>query len=93
MQLSEAIIKGVANALSLEELIERHTDAVLQMLANPSAIVSASTGAGASYTKSIQMTASELVELLTYAINYKQSGTITNDGSQILDLVVMNPYR
>lgn len=93
MELSQAIIKGVADALTLDELKERHTDAVLQMLANPAAIVSASTGAGASYTKSIQMTAAELVELLTYAINYKQYGIISSDGSQILDLVIMNPYR
>ena len=93
MELSEAVIKGVAEALTFEELKERHTEAVLQMLANPAAIVSASTGAGASYTKAIQMTASELVELLTYAINYKQHGIISSDGSQILDLVVINPYR
>lgn len=93
MELSEAVIKGVAEALTIEELKERHTDAVLQMLANPAAIVSASTGAGASYSKQIQMTASELVELLTYAMNYKQYGIISSDGSQILDLVVINPYR
>lgn len=93
MELSEAIIKGVANALTIEELKERHTEAVLQMLSNPSAIVSASTGAGASYTKQIQMTAQELVELLTFAINYKTYGVISNDGSQIMDIVVLNPYR
>lgn len=93
MELSEAVIKGVAEALTLEELKERHTNAVLQMLANPAAIVSASTGAGASYTKAIQMTAAELVELLTYAINYKLYGVISNSGSQIMDVVVLNPYR
>lgn len=93
MELSEAVIKGVAEALTLEELKERHTDAVLQMLANPAAIVSASTGAGASYTKAIQMTAAELVELLTYAINYKTYGVISNSGAQIMDIVLLNPYR
>jgi hypothetical protein len=81
MELSEAIIKGVSDALTLEELKERHTNAVLQMLANPAAIVSATTGGGASYTKSIQMTAAELVELLTYAINYKTNGVISNSGA------------
>lgn len=93
MELSEAVIKAVADTLTIEELKERHTEAVLQMLANPSQIVSASTGAGASYSKAIQMTAAELVELLTYAINYKQYGIISSNGSQILDLVVLNPYR
>lgn len=93
MEFSEAIIKGVADALTLEELKERHTDAVLQMLANPAAIVSATTGSGASYTKAIQMTAAELVELHTYAMNYKTYGTITNSGSNIMDLVILNPYR
>jgi len=29
MELSEAVIKGVAEALTFEELKERHTDAVL----------------------------------------------------------------
>ena len=93
MELTEAVIKGVADALTLEELKERHTDAVLNMLANPAAIVSATTGGGASYSKAIQMTAAELVELLTYALNYKIYGCITNSGSQIMDVVVLNPYR
>lgn len=93
MEITEAIITAVAEALSIEELKERHTDAVLKMLSNPAQIVSASTGSGASYSKQIQMTAQELVELLTYAINYKMYGVISNSGSNIMDIVVLNPYR
>ena len=93
MEITEAIITAVAEALSIEELKERHTEAVLKMLSNPSQIVSASTGSGASYSKQIQMTAQELVELLTYAINYKKYGVISNSGSNIMDIVVLNPYR
>lgn len=88
MELSESVIKGVAEALTIEELKERHKEAVLAMLDNPATIVTASTGAGASYSKQIQMTAQELVELLGYAINYKQYGIISSSGSNIMDVVV-----
>ena len=48
------------------------------MLANPEKIISASTGSGASYTKTVSMSASDLVELLTLALEYKKNGFVTS---------------
>lgn len=85
MDLSIITIKAVANLFTLSELHQELKNATLAMLQNPDAIVSASTGAGASYTKQLNMTATELVELLSLALEYKQTGSITNgSGSNIM---------
>lgn len=84
MEITTTIIKAVANTFpTTEALQEALNKAVSQMLENPDAIVSASTGAGASYSKQITMTAQDLVELLSYALEYKETGLITTDGSNI----------
>lgn len=88
MNLSIHIIKAVAQMYSIEELQTELQNAVKSMLENPERIVSASTGAGASYTKALNITAQELVELLSMALEYKQSnGVITNGGSNIMHFV------
>lgn len=71
MQLTETIIAAVAESFTAAELAEKKSEAVAAFLANPNAIVSASTGAGASYTKEISMTAQDAVELFSAALRYK----------------------
>ena len=88
MNLSIQIIKAVAQMYSIEELQTELQNAVKSMLENPERIVSASTGAGASYTKALNITAQELVELLSMALEFKQSnGVISNGGSNIMYFV------
>lgn len=77
MNLNEQVIKAVANIYSVEELETELQKAVTEMLANPEKIISASTGSGASYTKTVSMSASDLVELLGYALEYKKNGFVT----------------
>ena len=86
MNLSDTVIKAVANLYTVEELEQELANAVNEMLKNPDRIVSASTGAGASYTKALNMTSQELVELLTFAIEYKKNGFI-GGGSNIMSFV------
>ena len=78
MNLSENVIKAVANIYSVEELETELQKAVIEMLVNPEKIISASTGSGASYTKTVSMSASDLVELLTLALEYKKNGFVTS---------------
>lgn len=78
MNLNEQVIKAVANIYSVEELETELQKAVIEMLANPEKIISASTGSGASYTKTVSMSASDLVELLTLALEYKKNGFVTS---------------
>lgn len=72
MKLTTTLIASVANTYTLEELQQRHADAVAAMLDNPDSIVSASTGAGASYTRQINARPAELVELYAAALAHKQ---------------------
>lgn len=78
MNLSEQVIKAVANIFTVEQLETELQKAVVEMLANPEKIISASTGSGASYTKTVSMSASDLVELLTFALEYKKNGFVTS---------------
>jgi hypothetical protein len=84
MEISITLVKSVANLFTIDELQQKIQEATLQMLANPDAIVSASTGSGASYSKVINMRAQDIVELFTYALEYKQTGTLSAGGSNIM---------
>lgn len=92
MDLSVNIVRAVANLFSIEELQQNLHQATLALLENPDQIVSASTGAGASYTKQLNMRPQELVELLSCALEYKQSGGISTGGSNIMSAVTFFPY-
>lgn len=72
---------------SVEELQQNLQRATLALLENPDSIVSASTGSGASYSKQINMTAQDMVELFSYALEYKQTGSISTGGSNIMPAV------
>lgn len=93
MDLNITTISAVANIFTVDELQQNLKEATLKMLESPDAIISASTGAGASYTKQLNMTAQELVELLTYALEYKQTGTIASSGgNNIMPTITFFPF-
>lgn len=87
MNLSLNVIKAVANLYSLDELQIELQKATVSMLENPNAIISASTGSGASYQRMISMTAQDMVELLTYALEYKQTGSLSAGGNNIMPTI------
>lgn len=91
--LSEEVVIAVANLYSIEELQEELKSATLNLLSNPDRIISASTGAGASYTKALNMSPKDLVELLSYALKYKQYGEITTGGSNQWNVCVYSPFN
>lgn len=72
MKISLTIIRATAEAYSLEELRALRRDAVQRMAAEPAAIISASTGGGASYTQQLQMTPAEAVEFYQLCIDYAE---------------------
>lgn len=86
MNLSEQVIKSVASIFTVEQLETELNKAVMEMLANPEKIISASTGSGASYTKTVSMSASDLVELLGYALEYKKNGFVTS-GNNVFQVI------
>lgn len=88
MDLTETVIKAVANLYTLDELRAELETAIKKMIKDPNCIISASTGAGASYTKSLNMTSGELVELLSLAVEYKTRGYI-GSGSNIMNIVTL----
>lgn len=87
MEITETIIKGVALLYTVDELQTELRTAIQEMLANPERVTAASTGSGASYTKELMLSPAELVELLTFALEYKQTGTISAGESNIMDTV------
>lgn len=80
--ITEEIIIAIANAFSIEELQTKLTEATQAFLENPDRIISASTGSGASYSKSYNYLPQDLVTLYTYAIQYKQVGEISTSNNQ-----------
>lgn len=87
MNLSETTIKAIAELYTIEELKLNLNNAVQEMLQNPEKIISASTGSGASYTKTVTMSAVDMVELFSMAIEYKQNGFIGSSGNNIMRVV------
>jgi hypothetical protein len=92
MEITESVVKGISALYTVEELQTELQKAVKEMLENPERVVSASTGSGASYTKDLMISPQELVELLTYALEYKRTGVISNGGSNIMDTITFFPF-
>lgn len=86
MDLNFQVIKAVSSLYSIEELETELKKAVTDFLQNPERIVSASTGAGASYTKALNLSPQELVELLSACVDFKKNGAISS-GNNIFSIV------
>ena len=89
MKITYTIVKAVADSFpSLEALEEARAAAVAALLQNPDQIISASTGAGAAYTKRLNATPAELVELYEQAVRVRQGLPMLNDTTQVHPVVV-----
>lgn len=81
MTITKTLIIQTANAFSLDEL-KGKLQATIEKLAENEVIISASTGAGASYQLKERNKLTELVELYSSAVEYKENGTLnTASGS------------
>lgn len=72
MIITRALVRSIAGMYTLEQLQEKINSMILDLETNGSSIVSASTGAGASYTRKIEASREDLISLYTAAIDYKQ---------------------
>lgn len=93
MTITHEIITSVASLYTLSELREELKNAVTNLLQNPDRIISASTGAGASYTKALNISSQEYVELLSYALQFKETGEISTGGSNQWHVAVYYPFN
>ena len=87
--ITEAVVTSIAELFTLAELQEKLREATINLLENPERIVSATTGSGASYSKSMNFYPQELVELYSQAIQYKQAGELSTGGSNSWDVMVI----
>ena len=93
MKLTFTIIEAVADSFPSVESLQAARDAAVQaMLQNPDQIVTAATGAGASYTKRINATPAELVELYSMALRYKQGLPLESGQTQVNNVMVFWPF-
>lgn len=93
MTISEELIIAIANTYTLSELHEKLKEATEQFLSNPDRIVSAATGSGASYNKQANFLPKDLVELYSFALNYKQFGSFTQGADNQFGVFVINPFN
>lgn len=93
MKLTMTIIEAVADSFPSVEALQEAKDAAVQaMLQNPDQIVTAATGAGASYTKRINATPAELVELYALALRVKKGEPIESSMTQVNHTMVFWPF-
>lgn len=71
MTITKDIIKSVADIYTVDQLREKIITIIHDMETNGSTIVSASTGAGASYTRRIEASREDLLALYQAALNFK----------------------
>lgn len=93
MIITSQIVESIASLYTLSELREELKNAVTNLLQNPDRIISASTGAGASYTKALNISPQEYVELLSCALQFKETGIISTGGSNQWNVVTFYPYN
>lgn len=71
MVITHALIVATANQYTVEELRAKIAALLQDVESNGSVITSASTGAGASYSRKTEASRLELIELYQAAIDYK----------------------
>ncbi len=71
MIITENLVKTIANMYTVEQLTMKITEMVSDLENNGSTIISASTGAGASYTRRIEASREDLISLYSAALDYK----------------------
>lgn len=92
MQITETIIRALSS-LPLEQ-VQANFDRCLQaFIANPDKIISATDGAGQSYSKSLSGTAQEMVELWQEVLDYKNGIDSPGDTQIFNNLIIQVPNR
>lgn len=87
MNISLPLVKAIAAIYTEEEIKEKIKEFTLAMIENPDVIITATSGTGQSYTKQIVATPDKLITLFSYALEYKQTGTISGSGSHEFPVV------
>lgn len=93
MDINESLIISIANIHTVDELQLKLKEATEAFLANPDRIVSAATGSGASYSKQANYLPADLVELYTYALQYKRTGEIGGLAQNQWNVVTYYPFN
>lgn len=88
MDLTKELITAFASSYSIEQLQTMKQDALQALLNNQERIISASTGAGASYSKAQNYSPKDLLELISYALETKQNnGELPSGGTTFKPIV------
>lgn len=90
MQISATLIRAAATLPeeTIRANLQRALDAFME---SPDSIISASTGAGASYTKKISATAAEMVEFWQTVLDYKLGEPLTGN-TQTHSVIFTRPF-
>lgn len=86
MVITRDLVRTIAGLYTAEQLQMKITDLVQDLESNGSTITSASTGAGASYTRKIEASREELIALYTAALNYKLYGESSANTGQVFNV-------
>lgn len=92
MDITAELIKTFATSFTASELATMKQQAMNALIAGSERIVSASTGAGASYTKELNYAPQDLLELIGYAEQYQQTGHLPT-GGQIYTPIAFYPIN
>ena len=79
MVITKSLIVSIAQMYTVEQLQAKIVELIKDVETNGSSIISASTGAGASYTRRIEASRLELLELYQAALEYKLNGETVAD--------------
>lgn len=93
MIITKSLIISIADMYTVEQLQAKIVELVKDVENNGSTITSASTGAGASYTRRIEASRLELLELYQAALQYKLNGDTTADTGFIAPVMFNSPFN
>lgn len=79
MTITSELVRSVASMYTVEQLQEKIAGLITDLETNGSSIISASTGAGASYTRKIEASREDLLLLYQAALEYKM-GIVSKGG-------------
>lgn len=93
MTITKQLIVAVANMYTVEELQAKIVQIIQDVETNGSTITSATTGAGASYTRRIEASRLELLELYQAALDYKLTGDAAANTGFIAPVSFNSPFN
>lgn len=93
MTITKSLIVSVANMYTVEQLQAKIVELIQDVESNGSTITSASTGAGASYTRRIEASRLELLELYQCALDYKLNGEASANTGFVAPVQFNSPFN